>query len=86
MIIDLRTYAEARRKPVNGAKVLNIPKPPLSPNQIGAMAQSLYNATKGLRKDSPIFVLCAKGVRSGLAHVILRQAGFTRVTDLGGIS
>lgn len=35
--------------------------------------------------DQPIFVYCHSGVRSRQAAFLLKAAGFTDVTDLGGI-
>jgi|JI10StandDraft_1071094.scaffolds.fasta_scaffold04178_6 rhodanese-related sulfurtransferase len=38
-----------------------------------------------LAKDTPIYVYCRSGNRSAQAATILKEAGFTAVTDLGGI-
>jgi phage shock protein E len=37
-------------------------------------------------KDTTIYVYCRSGNRSGQAATILKNAGFTQVTDLGGLS
>ena len=35
--------------------------------------------------ETPLFVYCLSGARSRQAALILRQAGYAHVTDLGGI-
>ncbi len=37
-------------------------------------------------KDTKLYVYCRSGNRSGQATMALKQAGFTNVTDLGGLS
>ena len=37
-------------------------------------------------KDTQIYVYCRSGNRSGQATTLLKNAGFTNVTDLGGLS
>jgi phage shock protein E len=37
-------------------------------------------------KDKPIVVFCASGSRSGKAWRILKKAGFTDITNAGGLS
>lgn len=83
MRIDLRTRTEAAACPVAAHVVLDVPKPPLSPQQVATTAAKLAAVTAGLPKSARIEVFCAKGKRSGLAAAILRQAGFTNVVDLG---
>ena len=36
-------------------------------------------------KEAPVFVYCQSGRRSGKAERILKEAGFTNVTNVGGI-
>ncbi len=36
-------------------------------------------------KQTPIFVYCASGVRSGRAEAYLKKQGFVQVTNIGGI-
>ncbi len=38
-----------------------------------------------VRKDARILVYCASGMRSAQAAAMLKQAGYTRVTDGGGM-
>lgn len=37
------------------------------------------------RKDIPLFVYCQSGARSSKAACILREMGYTRVENIGGI-
>lgn len=37
-------------------------------------------------KDTKIFVYCQSGNRSGQATSLLKNAGYTNITDLGGLS
>lgn len=39
-----------------------------------------------IAKDSKIYLYCRSGNRSGQATVILNKAGYTNVTDLGGLT
>lgn len=41
--------------------------------------------TKDLDKDTPLLVYCHSGVRSRQACSIYEKAGFTNVTNIGGI-
>lgn len=84
MRIDLRTRQEAVACPVPASVILDVPKPPLSPDQIGSMAAKLMAVTSGVPRDARIEVFCAKGIRSRLATAILLQAGFSGVVNLGG--
>ncbi|PID99503.1 hypothetical protein CSA80_01950 [Candidatus Saccharibacteria bacterium] len=38
-----------------------------------------------LAKDTPIYLYCNSGNRSGQAAKLLKEAGYTVITDLGGI-
>lgn len=73
-IIDVRTVAEFSAGHVEGA--INIPV-----DQIGQLAPSI----KGLKPDSTILVYCRSGRRSAAATQILRQQGYKRVLDGGGL-
>lgn len=37
------------------------------------------------KKDTPIFVYCASGIRSAQAAAFLKQQGYEQVTNIGGI-
>lgn len=43
------------------------------------------NQLPNIPKDTPIYVHCLKGIRSAQAVKILRDAGFQKVYDMGGI-
>lgn len=43
-------------------------------------------AQPGITKGSRILVYCASGARSAQAAQLLRQLGYTKVTDAGGIA
>jgi len=37
-------------------------------------------------KDAPLFVHCLSGARSRQAATVLKQMGYTNVTNIGGIA
>ena len=43
-------------------------------------------ASKSAIKDQDLVVYCASGARSGVAHSLLSRAGFTKVTNAGGLA
>lgn len=43
-------------------------------------------ARRGIAKDAGILVYCASGSRSAVAVAALRNAGYTRVVDGGGMA
>lgn len=73
LIIDVRQGFEFRGGHVVGA--INVPT-----GWIGRVAEQLGP------KDRPIVVYCQSGSRSSGARRALQQAGFTAVTDLGGLA
>ena len=56
----------------------------------GAQLLSLQDIESGkyptIAKDAPVYVYCRSGNRSAQAKNLLSKAGFTNVTDLGGIT
>jgi len=72
-LLDVRTPEEFREGRIPGSR--NIPLQVLNrvTNQIPA-------------KDTPIFIYCWSGSRSGQAVSMLRRMGYTSVTNLGGIA
>lgn len=68
--IDVRTAAEYELGSIPG--FVNIP------------VDDLRSRLKDLRKDQPIVVTCAVGLRGYLAYRILKQHGFTNVKNLSG--
>lgn len=73
ILLDVRTAEEYREGHI--AKSINIP---------------LQNIRKiegmSLNKNTPIFVHCLSGARSSQATASLKGMGFTKVTNIGGIS
>lgn len=72
LLIDVRTPAEYQAGHIPGA-VLN----PVA--EIGTRLPEVA-------KDFPLVVYCRSGNRSAQAAGILKQAGYTNVTDFGGIN
>lgn len=74
VLLDVRTPQEFAEGHVDGA--LNIP------------VQELESKLASLpaTKDQDVVVYCRSGVRSARASGILKNAGFTRVHDLGAMS
>lgn len=73
-LLDVRTPGEFEGGHIPGAK--NIPVQVLDA-QLAALPQ---------KKDQPIVVYCQSGRRSASAKTMLEKAGYTNVSDLGGIS
>jgi phage shock protein E len=72
-LVDVRTPAEYDARHLPGAQ--NLPLQQL-PEDMGKLEP----------KDQAIVLYCRSGHRSGLAADILKQAGFTKVHDLGPIT
>ena len=70
-IVDVRSSEEYRDGYYTGA--VNIP------------VQDLARRMGELKKDRPVVLYCASGARSGMAARLLKQAGFTRVVNAGGL-
>ncbi|SDH75239.1 rhodanese-like domain-containing protein [Propionivibrio dicarboxylicus] len=73
-VIDVRTPAEYVAGHIDGA--INIP--------VERIGQDL-RAVKGVRQDSTILLYCRSGRRSAIAAEVIRQQGYQRVLDGGGI-
>ena len=72
LILDVRTDDEFNARHLDGA--VNIP------------IEDLQTRIAGLTdKKRPIIVYCQSGSRSAKAAQLLTRAGFTQVSDLGGI-
>lgn len=71
-IIDVRTPAEFKQGHIKGA--VNIPV-----DQIQRVEQIIKDP------DTPLYLYCASGARSGCAARFLQSQGFTQVTNMGGI-
>lgn len=72
LLVDVRTEEEYRGAHIVGS--VNIPISRL--DEIGTMIPN---------KDKPLYVYCHSGGRSGRAAELLSAAGYTRVSDIGGI-
>lgn len=72
MLLDVRTPGEYERGHVRHS--VNIP--------LQELARSLDSLPN---KDTPIFVYCQSGARSGRAADVLRRTGYGDVTDIGGV-
>ncbi len=73
LVVDVRTPQEFSGRHYPGA--LNIPV-----DQVQARLSEFGD------KNSPIVVYCQSGGRSGMAKQILEAAGFTKVTNGGGVA
>jgi len=71
--IDVRSSDEYAADHLSGA--INIPHTEIA-ERIGEVTND---------KDAPIYLYCRSGRRSGLAQAALQEAGYTRVTNLGGL-
>ena len=74
VIVDVRTPQEYAAGHVDGA--INI--------EHGAIAQGL--ATAGVTKDDKVLLYCQSGVLSGKALNTLKDLGFTKAENVGGIA
>ena len=74
-VIDVRSRLEFLFGHVPGAICIPVQK-------VGHDAM----ARRGIPKDAGILLYCASGSRSALATSALKQAGYTRVVDGGGIA
>lgn len=77
LLIDARTPGEFEAGHLDGAML--VPH-----DQTAARTDEILEAQGGDR-TKPIVVYCGSGRRAGLAKQTLVDAGFTRVTNLGGI-
>lgn len=73
VLLDVRTPEEYREGRIPGSK--NVP------------LQQLETVTTKVRdKDTPVFVYCLSGGRSGQAVRQLKRMGYENVTNIGGIN
>lgn len=73
LLLDVRTPEEYRDGHISGSR--NLP------------LQSISEAAAIIdKKDTPLFIHCLSGGRSRRAVELLRQMGYTNVTDIGGIA
>jgi rhodanese-related sulfurtransferase len=72
-LVDVRRQDEWDAGHAEGAQLL-----PLARIEAGELPK--------LDKAKPVFVYCASGRRAGTAVKIMREAGFTDVTNIGGFT
>lgn len=72
LLLDVRTPEEYAGGHIPGSR--NLPLDTLS-HKAAALAD----------KDTPLFLYCRSGARSGQAARLLQNLGYTRVTNIGGI-
>ena len=75
MLLDVRDPMEYADGHIPGS--INVP--------VGSIAMAA-DAMPDNDKEKPVYVYCLTGIRSRKAASILRDSGFTDVTDLGGIN
>ncbi len=72
ILLDIRTVEEYRDGHIESS--INIP------------LDYIQNAASVIKdKNTPIFVHCLSGARSGQAVSVLKRMGYTNVTNIGGI-
>ncbi len=72
-LIDVRTAGEYAAGHISGAKNIPVQELRARAGEVG-------------RKDVPVVVYCASGMRSAAAASMLRHAGFMQVRNLGPMS
>jgi len=72
-LIDVRTPEEYNAGYIQGA--INLPLASIQSGQLPTAA-----------KDKKVYLYCHSGNRAGQAKIVLEQAGYTNVTNLGGIN
>jgi phage shock protein E len=82
--------ALVREKLAAGATVLDVRTPSefaggSYPGAVNIPLAALAARTRELRRDRPVVVYCASGVRSARAAAVLRGAGFGDVVNAGGL-
>jgi phage shock protein E len=73
LVIDVRSEREFQITAIEDA--VNVPLPQLA-HRIGELVA---------HKATPLVLYCASGARSGIGCGVLKQLGFTNVTNAGGL-
>jgi rhodanese-related sulfurtransferase len=73
LLVDVRTPDEYRAGHISGSINIPLAALPARCNELGAL-------------DTPLFVHCLSGGRSGQAVSFLKSAGYTNVKNIGGIN
>ncbi|HTP50410.1 MAG TPA: rhodanese-like domain-containing protein [Anaeromyxobacteraceae bacterium] len=95
----LRRFMGGKRVPANvvmekikaGAQVVDVRSPDefvggAYPGAVNVPVQELSRRLHEFAKDRPVVVYCASGMRSAMAERMMKQAGFSDVTNAGGLS
>lgn len=78
LLLDVRTWWEYTVYRLPDSKNIWV-------SELSERLDEVAEALEG-EKNKPIVVYCSKGVRAAEAKKILLEAGFSRVTNLGGVS
>ena len=73
ILLDVRTPEEYKEGHIPGSVSIPLAALPARYNELGAL-------------DTPLFVHCLSGGRSGQAVSFLKSAGYTNVKNIGGIN
>lgn len=76
LLLDVRTAEEYDVKHIKGAKRIGV-------DEVAERAAEIEEMAGG--KDKPIVVYCGSGRRASRAQEALQDAGFSAVTNLGGV-
>jgi len=71
-LLDVREDSEWNEGHIKGAKHI-------------ALGNLNIDTTKGISKDTPLYVYCRSGKRAGEAELKLKKLGFSNAEKLGGI-
>jgi len=77
LLLDVRSTGEFEKGHLSGA--ILVPH-----DELEGRLEEIAKQVKG--KAHPIVVYCRSGRRSGIAKEVLLKAGYTQVTNLGGMS
>lgn len=84
ILLDIRTKQEYCKSHICGAKLIETNYPPLNSKQTRELKLKLSHEMNGYSDYKPIIVYCKKGIRSSIAHNMLKELGFYNVYSLGG--
>jgi phage shock protein E len=73
ILIDVRTTTEFIES--HAKEAVNLP-----------LADIQKGILPSIAKDLPVYLYCRTGIRAGKAKIILENAGFTTVTNIGGLT
>ena len=85
ILLDVRTDQEFCKAHLCSAFHIPTPLPPLNNKQLTHLRKNLLKTFKFIDRNHAIIVYCKKGIRARHAQLILRELGFTKVYNLGGV-